>query len=128
MMFPAAVEAHEEEYVDFLRELSVSERWSWAAEQHQRERKFWAFLIHRAVRDYVMTKDATHVSKKRLHQETANWLFAEEPTHGNSYLHICWFYGIDAKHYRREALRTAPGHMRRMELVGRRRPRARLPR
>lgn len=126
MNFPPAVLRKEEEYEQFLLELDYLESLEWAYEQFSRCRKYWIYVIRKAVHDFVMTKNAKHVSGKRLHQEAKKWLFAEAPTHENSFLFICEQYKIDPERWRKEALNTSPGHMRRIELLGRRNSRAGL--
>jgi len=101
----------EDEYLQLL---------DWIQVQNSRERRMWILTIRKAVHDYVMTRHARSLRKRRLHAEVKRWLFSNNTDRFNSYMSVCMAYDLDPEKWRRQAKTMSPGHMRRIELLGRR--------
>ena len=86
-----------------------------------RSRRLWLCVIRQAIHDFVSTRGADHVEKRKLHSEAKRWLFGEDDlTLSNSYATLCLELGIPRAWGRTLALNMDPGKVWRVEMLGRR--------
>lgn len=92
----------------------------WLEEQAERCRMLWIYVIRRAVRDCVCSRDRRDIRLQRLHQESRGWLLSDSTSRFNSFLSLCLVTGTSSAYWRNEAEHQSPASIRRLELLGRR--------